>query len=44
MGYGKYIGQTKTTLGVIFHYSNDAREVQSIYYTDVELEQFTNTS
>ena len=37
-----YIGQTKTPLGVIFHYVNNSRNVESIYYTDVELVELGN--
>ena len=38
-----YIGQTKTPLGVIFHYGDDVtRKVESVYYTDIELEIMSN--
>lgn len=34
-----YIGQTKTILGVIFHYAGKNKKVSSIYYTNKELKQ-----
>ena len=39
-----YVGQTKTLTGVMFHYANEDHVVESLFYTNKELDTMANIS
>jgi len=40
----QYIAQQKTLTGVIFHYANEDHVVESLFYTNDELDTMANVS